>query len=306
MYYGADIGRGAVKIVSRIGQVVFPSYLVPARERDLVSATDGVNFYEQLTVMVNGQEYFVGELARREGGTREFAKQKHEHENTLPLLVTGIALATRDDYVAPKVVIGLPISDYRSQARSFEQAMLGYYDVSLPHKRVRIELTAGQVIAFPEGAGALWSLLLNPDGIPLDTPLAEQTVAVVDVGWKTCNVVVLRKLLYEDALSTTFPLGLSRAFSWYYKRISREVDILPAQAESRMRKDGAPELQRLARELSDQLASWWPHQGEIDAVYLAGGGGKALSPYLHQGLKIMPNAQLANAAGFYRVARAKL
>lgn len=302
MYYGADIGRGAVKVAHSRGSIVFPSYLVPSRERDLVSAA--ADYMEQLVVSINGKEYFAGELARREGGTREFAKDKAGHENTLPLLVTGLALATSDDYAAPKVVIGLPIADYRTQARAFEQSVLGYYDVQLPHKRVRLELARGQVVAFPEGAGALWSLLLGPTGQPLDTPLAGQTLAVVDVGWKTCNVVVLRRLLYEDALSTTFPLGLSRAFSWYYKRISRCLDILPAQAEQRMRHDGGQELQRLARELSDQLAAWWPHRGDIDAIYLAGGGGLALAPYMPD-MRALPDAQTANATGFYRVARAR-
>lgn len=103
------------------------------------------------------------------------ATQTARHENTLPLLVTGLALAAQDDYAAPRVVIGLPIADYRTQAREFEQATLGYYDAQLPHKRVRIELARGQVVAFPEGAGALWALLLGSKGQPLDTPPARRS-----------------------------------------------------------------------------------------------------------------------------------
>lgn len=77
MYYGADIGRGAVKVAHSRGSIVFPSYLVPSRERDLVSAA--TDYMEQLVVSINGKEYFAGELARREGGTREFAKDKAGH-----------------------------------------------------------------------------------------------------------------------------------------------------------------------------------------------------------------------------------
>lgn len=304
VFYGIDVGRGAVKAVSVSGQVSFPSYLAPYRERDLVSQAD--NVLEQLVVSIDGHQYFVGELARREGGTREFVKDKVSHDNTLPLLLTAIALLALDDYTAPKVVVGLPVSDYKYQARAFENKVLGNYRVQLPHKKVNIELVKGQVLAFPEGAGALWDMALSPSGKPLATALGEQSVGIIDVGWKTCNVVILRELKYNDMGSTTFPLGLSRAFNWFYKRISRDVDILPAEAELRLAKDGAPELQRLAREIRDQLAAWWHNWQDLDRIFLAGGGGLALAPYLDMPVHLVPDAQVANARGFYKVSRAQL
>lgn len=185
MYYGIDVGRGAVKGVALNEQVVIPSYLAPYRERDLVSQRADV--LDQLVVGIDGKQFFVGELARREGGTREFAKDKVGHGNTLPLLLTTIALLCRDDYTAPRVVVGLPVADYKLQAKSFENDVLGYYRVQLPHKRVNIELAKGQVLAFPEGAGALWDMVLGAKGQPLDTVLSRQTVGIIDVGWKTCS-----------------------------------------------------------------------------------------------------------------------
>jgi len=130
VYYGIDVGRGAVKGVSVNEQVVIPSYLAPYRERDLVSQRADV--LDQLVVSIDGKQFFVGELARREGGTREFAKDKVQHGNTLPLLLTTIALLCRDDYTAPRVVVGLPVADYKLQAKSFENDVLGYYRVQLP------------------------------------------------------------------------------------------------------------------------------------------------------------------------------
>lgn len=66
MFYGVDVGRGAVKGVTATDQISFPSYLAAYRERDLVSQSSDI--LKQLVVAIDGDRYFVGELARREGG----------------------------------------------------------------------------------------------------------------------------------------------------------------------------------------------------------------------------------------------
>lgn len=100
-------------------------------------------------------------MAKREGGSREFQKEKTNHRNTIPLLVTAIGLASEKKYSSPKIVLGLPISDYKKQAQQFERTVVGNYQIELSNKELSIELHHSKVLSFPEGAGILWDQLLN-------------------------------------------------------------------------------------------------------------------------------------------------
>ncbi len=125
MYCGLDVGRYAVKAVFGPGHAVrFPSYAAPARDRDLgeqtyaASAGGGLdNLKLDITALGPGlpprSQWFIGALAEREGGTREFTKVKTEHPNTLPLALAALVLGVEGQFtVVPRLVLGLPISDY--------------------------------------------------------------------------------------------------------------------------------------------------------------------------------------------------
>lgn len=253
-YYGIDVGRGYVK---RIGPSLndvskFPSYVVPARELDI--ETGRGKPLEHLSVCINDKQLFMGELAKKEGGSREFQKEKADHRNTIPLLVTALALAAPEKYHHPRVVAGLPISDYRTQAESFEGKAIGHYEVELPHKQVNLQIDRNNILTFPEGAGMIWNQLIDKWGNVTDD---DKTRAGIDIGWKTCNFAVMNGLQYDDSASGTLPMGLSRAFRLFYKRISHDYDYTPAQAELMLAEKGDPELRRLAQEIKDQLSMWW-------------------------------------------------
>ena len=307
MYFGVDVGRGYTKIAGpAINNVInFPSYVAPARPLDIESGRGKP--LEHLSVCINDKKLFMGELARRESGSREFQKEKANHRNTIPLLITAIALAAKDKYISPKLVAGLPISDYRKQAQRFEEKTTGEYEVELPHKKVVIQILRKNIITFPEGAGMIWNQILRNNGCLKNNSFSDFKLAGIDIGWKTCNFAVLSGLQYEDSASGTLPMGLARAFRIFYKRISRDYDYTPAQAELMLSEKGEPELERLAQEITDQLSMWWPVTEDYYKIFIGGGGGGALNKYLDypQQKKVL-NPQIANAKGFYKVARSQL
>ena len=301
MYYGADIGRSHVKIATgptHADVVTFPSYAMPAKPLDITNNSDPI---KNLVARINGQDWFIGELARREGGTREFDNAKGKHQNTIPLLIAGLALhAVGTEEV--KLCVGLPISDYAQQALEFEQGIKGVYSVSLPHKYV--ELKIKDVITFPEGAGVLWNQLLGSTGHVNDLSLESKTVGAIDIGWKTVNFAVMENMDYVTSMSGTIPYGLHKAFLAYYKRAGK--DLTMSQAEKHFLERGRKELIQLAREIKDAIMPWWKNLDLFDEIYLGGGGGEALKPFLDMETALVYNPQTANARGFWKVARAQL
>lgn len=299
MLIGADIGRSHSKIAAGPNEadvITFPSYAMPGKNLEITTGTDPMN---SLRVRINNEEWFIGELARREGGTREFDGEKGKHRNTLPLLITGIALhAVGCEEV--NVCTGLPISDYQEQAIEFEEKIKGTYSVILPHKYVEIRIR--DVITFPECLGMLWNQLLGSTGHINDLSFGHKMVGGIDIGWKTLNFGVIENMDYVSAMSGTLPIGLHKAFLAYYKRAGK--DLTMAQAEKRFLIEGRPELMQLAAEIKDSLSPWWKRFDLFDEIYVGGGGGEKLIPYLNiEKAKLVNYPQTANARGFYKVAR---
>lgn len=307
MYVGADVGRGYVKVATDGDIVVFPSYVAPGRELALSGINRNGNSLEHLDVKVNKEHFFIGELARRHGGTREYQKDKVGHNNTLPLLLTGIALNMDTDFAEVKVVVGLPIVDYCTQAKDFEEAAKGVHEVNINGDKKNVVIGKNGIIAFPEGAGAVWHLLLDDKGKPADPQLGECTVGIIDIGWKTVNYVVLRKMQFDDSQSGTLREGLAEAFRPFATRMRQQYDLKDEELEELFIKEGQPELKAHARRINDLIRFHWPNYRIFDHIFIAGGGGKALFPFLEfedVTPQLIKYAQTANARGFYKVARA--
>lgn len=304
MFIGVDVGRGSTTGVYGSGEkdiINYLSYACPGKKRDIVTSGDDM---ENLVVSINGQEWFIGNLAKREGGTKEFNKQKGQHGNIKPLLLTSIALAAKEEIVIPRLVPGLPISDYQAQAESFEQSLAGTYNVILPDgKEVYINLKRQNIVAFPECAAAGMDMLLDWDGKLSNHDLAGKTFAIGDIGWKTFNFAVFRGVNFQDSKSGTLPLGLSVAFTEYYKRVSRSRDITISKAEELLFTDGEQELRDLTSKIQDGLSLFWNDiLSDVDYMFLVGYAAPRVINYFNWNWQLHPHYESANAMGNYKIA----
>jgi len=312
LYFGLDIGRSDVK--AQYGPdvndvLIFPSYVARYRQRDLKSESQGL---DNLEVTIDKETRFIGELARGMDGAREFGSNKAQHENTLFLMLTAIALAptVRNlSVVYPRIVMGLPINNYTTQATEFERRVAGEYVVTLPGKRCTIVIDSANVRAFQEGVGAFMDMALGSDGKPAREDLFQRKLGFLDVGFKTVNFFVMDRGRFIDSQSGTLErLGMSDAYLAFYKRISREKGVKPGEAEVLFNEgQGRKEIQELAIKLEGLLAPWWPDPRDFDIIYISGGGGIALKDYfVKYPVHLVPGSRTANASGFRKVALAKL
>ncbi|HBE80364.1 MAG TPA: hypothetical protein DDW65_21660 [Firmicutes bacterium] len=322
-YAGIDVGYWGLKIATDSGELILPSCVAPWKKRDVKTEinrnSDMKLILANLEIGINGQMYHVGSLANQ-GGNRNYEKEKYiptsdeTFSNAKILLLTGLALLAKTDYINPSIVICLPINDYSSQATKSEKYLPGYYEVVLPYKTVRIKLETGKVLAIQEGIAALSSTLLNPDGTQVSKSLyTGKRIGLNDFGWRTDNFFFMDWtdpdiMDYKDQRSGTVPTGgLSNAFAEFYKRITRTRDITADEAEKIFLKEGRQEIQERIDKNYNHIRMYWPDVSMIDYILFSGGGGQntyKMWPYPQEKVVLLPNAIMANALGASYICRA--
>ena len=115
---GLDLGYGYVKGVNEAGKtVLFPSLVGNAYQRNLIGlfGQNLNNLIENMHVVLrNGkeeqEEYFIGDLARREGRNVSYAfdENKINHPNTKAVLASASALLFPSNDEPVHIVSGLP------------------------------------------------------------------------------------------------------------------------------------------------------------------------------------------------------
>lgn len=288
MNVGLDNGRGNVKLVVADKRIKYESYCGKARDLDF---TYGKEDYH---VIINGEGYFVGDLAKREGMSRGFQKQKIDESRTKALVLTGIYLSNHNPYIEVNLVTGTPISDYQNQKKDIEEYLKGSYRIKIQGQEQK-QININNVKVFPEGAGAYFSQVLNNEGKAFNSELAAQRVGIVDVGYKTFNLAVFENLKFIDKLSATFNLGMHQAFNMIYKRLSRTDDITPEQAENITT---GPEFELLANRIRGEINKFWGTTSF--KILLSGGGAYLLKDYFPE-FEVVSSPEYANALGYFKI-----
>lgn len=332
---GLDLGYGYVKGINEEQKtIMFPSLVGDAYERNLVGlfGTNSNNIADNLHLSVmNGdgfkQEYFIGELARREGRNISFAfdNDKITHPNTKALLVAATALLTPKEDVPVHIVSGLPLEQYIHQKQSFHEMIKnikmivefkGYDQV----KVVKFE----KVTIFPQAAGAVYAAIWDQ----LEKYLIKGSfLGLIDIGQKTTDYIVFYidtngKLVLREDLSGTIDFGMANlnnaADKIFTQRTGAKLDIpelMQLVKENQIFYKGEminleKELEivkgELARAIKDRIKLAWGNKMDFfNSVFLAGGGAKTLYSYMkdiYVNTILVKQAQMANAEGFLKVA----
>ncbi|KKM13028.1 hypothetical protein SY88_00195 [Clostridiales bacterium PH28_bin88] len=332
MIISVDVGYGFTKAISEYQRsVVFPSLVAPGQDRSMEGIFGaGQSGLDCLHVRVNGQEFFVGDLARRGGMGASFTLEtwKIGHQNTRVLLATAVALLAPAGVSSVHLATGLPYEDYRHQRHAMEEMLKTF--------RAEVEFLGGPLIGerrsirfhqttvFPQAAGAVYA--------SLDTQTLAQVagsgrlISVVDMGYKTTDVVTFeagQAFRLRPDLSGTVDQGMNdlerHVLAVFTERTGRRLD--PARAGRLLAEGGAvvtgkfldlgEEINRARKALAglimDKVRLIWRDQADfIWRVYLVGGGCTYLAEALqdlHPATHLVEDAQMANTRGFLAVAR---
>lgn len=330
MNIGLDLGFGYVKGVnSQNKRIIFPSIVSIGFDRPLAGIFNTNDIIENLHVKIIDKDgensYYIGNLARREGFSNSFALDidKYTEPEARALLSAAVLLLTLNENEPVNLVTGLPLKQFQAYKKAFEEELKNYKAlISLPEYKLMKTVEFEKVTVFPQAAGAVYYALLED----LDKYLlSDSYIVLIDIGFKTTDYIVFfvedRPYFLAD-LSGTIDAGISKIFTAmeqiYTVKTGSNLDtgdfitILNKGSIYFKGKyiDFTEEITALKKELAKLIEKriYTSLKGILDKVmviFVAGGGGADLYPYLkdvHTNVELVKDAQFANALGFLKVA----
>ncbi len=329
MRIAIDIGYGFVKGMNEKGEIIrFPSVVAVDRSEKMRTLLNRNNEDYSVNIWPTGELdksklYLVGDAAMVGGsGVRTWEERAIDNSNLEILIATAASLLTGDEPI--DLVVGLPLTYYRTQKEEVI-SLLSDLDLSVivegrDRKRVKIN----SVYVFPQGAGAYYAACLTIDGEVKNPHLINSPVGLVDIGYRTTDILVMSKgkrgLIPREELSGGIDLGMKYAYQIIQNDvediIKKPLDLLTIEKaifweNSSLLHKGVEysleEFEKLAyEELADQLTArikikWGDEIDSLQAVIIAGGGGEVLAPYMKNNFSTlisMDKAAFANVEGF--------
>ncbi|MGE5658613.1 MAG: chromosome segregation protein ParM [Actinomycetota bacterium] len=334
----ADLGRTATKacVNRNPNNVVF----MPANvAKETVEKVRGGSFESKATdplldlwLEYQGNGYAIGQLAADFGASLGAANQS-KVEDALVKVLACVGYFQMKGELA--VVLGLP---FYSQEQFEKEKQQITDQLRSPHVMMyrgeRVEIDIRHVWVMPEGFGSLiWCEA--QDSKEFTPELPELSVAVVDIGHQTTDLLMVDRFRFARAASKSDSFAMNK----FYEQVAEQVAAksggkADAQSLSLLEAVHKPEGKRLYRpkgstkpvnldeilpamrkgfatELSERLVEWLPER--VTDVVLTGGGGEffwdVLKPLIEEaGLKphLAQPSRKANALGQYVYGEAQL
>lgn len=332
---GVDPGNSALKVVARTGEKTIESIVAPGVERTLrrsafgeLAGTTAANDTDALDVEVRlddqprYQHYFFGALARNEGRepTYMFDRQRAGTDANRAAIFVGLALLAESDDQEFVINAGLPVQDFiNAQVRDrFRKSLIGtafirFKDGPWAGQERRVRVVEARVM--PQGQGIIIDAGLDDKLSTRDPELFNDRIALVDVGFRTTNLLLINGGRPVDAYSQGTEHGIHHVYDDLVRHLAqygvnvtpeilgphfndamfRRVPLTAAREEA---------LKKLASQIRFAAEKLWSSQmSSVGRILIAGGGGRLLFDYLALPNKeLVPNYRMANARGFWKAA----
>lgn len=324
---GVDIGFGFTKATDGRQYQIFKS---------LVGESADIQFNEPLLqanapyarhLEVNGEGFFLGELAEMQSRGRGFTLDPQQflqkYARTLALGAMS-PLVTGNEPV--RVVTGLPISFFRKYKETLTQILQqrhSFHLVKPNGEREEKLISIERVRVIPQPFGSMFNLLLNDIGKPASQRFISEKIGIIDVGFRTADYTISDKTRYSERGSQSSDAGISLAFATVTNALMEKSGVsvelyrlYDAVGRGTIKIKGKRyDITKLVQQAFGGLASriatevnrLWADDWDIDAVVLTGGGGGVLAPYLQPLIEgeliAVPSdqdARLNNVTGYHK------
>jgi plasmid segregation protein ParM len=318
---GLDCGFGFCKGVTERKTLMFPSVVSSGTNRTFVDGVvEGVLDQKNLTVLYQDEAYFVGQLAMHQGHypRATLDKSRTRSREMEVLFLTMVALLSPEPTATVKVVTGLPVTDFGDREWLIEH-FTGQHDLTI--NGVPFHLTIKSVSVIPQPYGSYLSALF-PDDKGADAKLGRGTVAVIDVGYLTTDMILVRQGEYIEKACTSLADGISsvyrhvgRILSQRYPSRMEERDVEEIVRSGMIQHMGQtipldrtlihPEFQAYAKRIAAVADTLWAKE-QVGVLLGTGGGILALRSALLERwphFRILADAQFGNVRGYLRFGR---
>ncbi len=326
MRIAVDIGFGFIKGVNEKGEkVCFPS-VVGRKKHNVLSGLVGVQD-DYLVTISNGKvenSYFVGDVAITNKFERNWNNDKTFDLDLLKVFCGTCINLLNGEEKNIDLAVGLPISIFHSQKQALKDMLSGLKLTVKVNDGEYETFTIKSVYVFVQGAGAYYATIFDTNGEVVNYDLANSSCAIIDIGYRTVDYLVLEKgkkginvldnltgSLEDEGMNVAIQsiaqalfdtcgvvdlIEIEKALLWSNGKLEwgqNTIDLRQYQADAYM---------ALAEKIKNKINIQWNKTAvTIPIIYLTGGGAIELEKYMHRyfkQLKLQDNGQYANAIGY--------
>jgi len=314
---GVDIGYGFLKVFSEDKTVVIPSVI--GNSVELTFEFRKGSDLKHIEVEYDGTKYFVGEMAILQS-THPYRSLSVDRTNdivTAVMLLTGLALVSEEKEASFTVVTGLPVKDFTLFKQTYINTFSGKHTITVNGEKKTLHIK--KVVVVPQPYGTFCDGLLKEDG-EVDSNFAKNHVGIIDIGYKTSDIIQFDDLNYLERFSSTSANGISSIYKDVSNYLSTKHSIYKEdyQLEECVQdgylkiRNGRIDLSEvigeakrsLAKKISTEVKSLWGNLPEVEVVIVTGGGGSLLHlelmELLGDDVVLSPEPQIANVRGYWR------
>lgn len=327
MSVAIDIGNGYIKAMNQKEEKVhFPTVIKENMELNIL----GNQSDERITI--EGQKFFIGNLALVKRGKRRWENNATIHEDTEKYIAACCYLLSEKESTSVEVELslGLPYSYYLKfeQGKALKERTEGkIYKVEADTEK---EIIIRKVHVFPQGVGAYFANLYGINGEALEGAENYVKSVSIDIGYRTVDVVAFEILdnhfeLIEENSFSLEESGLYNAMNRIAEKAGKEFEITAHEVDYAIRNKnskiatlyGEIDLSKLEEEeyarLADEIVTeinqkLSGHLSKYQHVFVTGGGALSLYEFMKKRwayLKLQEDAAFCNARGYLAMARKK-
>lgn len=318
-YVGLDVGFGYTKAMDGTKGILFPSVISPAVDLKFKSLEEHPAPYpDHLTVTLDGEAHFVGNLALQEGrfAYATLDRMRIETQEYRLLFLTALSLCVQFPDEELSVVTGLPVDDYDDRDL-IEKTLFGRFHLMVGGQAVSFVIRRSTVV--PQPCGAYMDLTFRDTLEHVNEGYSQSLVGIIDIGHKTTDFVLVQQNRYVERLSGSIKHGMSAVYqaaisrlsatyrgNWDLRsaeevihkgiicRLGEQIPVDPILFEA--------DMAGLAQEITAWIHQRW-RDHPLDGLICTGGGSVPLKAHLLKafpGMVFMSDPQQANVRGFYK------
>lgn len=326
MILGEDLGFRQNKSVSLNGTFMFPSLIGNPSAFELDQLRPVTNLTEDLVINVDSSTYYVGKKALETDNARvctQTDKTNSDNDRMAFLATLGLHATVNkcNDYV---VVTGLPVEDLKKEGLKDQviENLKGTHEFQFGRKSNPMKVNVHDVLVIPQSAGAYFDYILDDNGDPVEEHLSSirGQVIVIDVGYKTTDIITMVNGKFVSKMSCTIEKGMRDIHKELARLISKDHDrkFNLSELDSICRKRSFHDRGRVedisnlilkaerpvAESIINEANALLGDTRRADKILGCGGTMNILSPYFEPFYKgyfeTLPNAEFSNAAGYYK------
>ena len=271
-------------------------------------------------------KWFVGQSGDLDLTPKRFGEINHDWDYAKYFTVLGNYVHATGNRTIDKLITGLPVTEIKPYTEHLKRSMTGTFKFEFDGTPLKVEVK--DVVVLPQPAGSFFGHSLTLEGKQnKKSDHVRGYVLILDIGGRTSDIIIMNNGIYEGGYS--FDLAVTNVHDELSNLLLQTYDfsnLSPVQIDQalRTRSFSGIKIDTLVKQavqsVFSKMTQEFPKNSltrdflRFDAVMVTGGGAPVFYPHLKsftekasRGLKEipvieLPDAEFANATGFYKFA----